>query len=536
MQVLVVLSGNAGQVVSRRELLDTVWPNQLVRDDTLSRCISQIRKVLGPNSIETVPKIGYRLTLPIEAAAATVPQNNGAKEPEITLAVLPFTNYSAEGSKEFFADSLTGQVIAGLARIADIRVISRTSAMVFKDCGKPLQEIAQQLGANRIIEGSVSFDEQDVRVTVQLIDAATDSHLWSDSYHYPFARLLQLQDEIVRTVLSALRPKLSAHELPAVRARSVDPKALELILRANHLIAQRDLESFGKARRVLANAAEIAPDHAPVWASLADVIMLIALYGGEPPTALVDDINDNADRALALNERQATARYTKAMTLAGYARNYGAALRLFEEAQRISSPQPMHRVAFGNLLWALGRGQDALAEVREAERQDPLNPGISMNVADYLVMARDYERALAQVDDLLELNENFVAAVERRARIRALIGIPDRALIDLDRIRRIVGDRGWNGTGAALILALTGRHDDARRILDARARDDAYADPLDFARVYAAMDDEPETIHWLERAFINHSFGLMFLNASPYFDSVRSCESFVQLTERFRPD
>ena len=203
MAVLLELAAAAGGTVDRESLIRAVWPRGFVTDDVLTRCVGQLRKALGdsartPRFLETVPKTGYRLVAPVRPRTQTTPEQPPAGE---GVVVLPFQNLSASGQDQYVADGLTELLIARLAQASQLRVISRTTAMSLKDDTRTSPEIAGALGVRWLVEGSVLMAGGQMQIVAQLIDAANDAHLWSDSYDRELEDIFAVQTEIASQVI-----------------------------------------------------------------------------------------------------------------------------------------------------------------------------------------------------------------------------------------------------------------------------------------------------------------------------------------------
>ena len=250
MDLLVALAERAGRTASRDELIEAVWGHPHVSDEALSRCVSLVRQALGddrarPRFVETIPKRGYRLLAPVDGLSHGA---EGDKTNRTAVAVLPFLNLSGDPGNEHIADGLTELLINNLASLPSLRVVSRTSSMHYKNTQARLTDIARELNVTRVVEGSVLRSERSLQVVVQLIDPATDLHMFTRTYTRDLADLLRLQNEIAWTVAGEIGASLEPGDrarLPL--ARPLPPDAGESYLRARHFWAQRTPESMAKA-------------------------------------------------------------------------------------------------------------------------------------------------------------------------------------------------------------------------------------------------------------------------------------------------
>jgi TolB-like protein len=246
-----------GRLISKRDLHDLVWGDVAVSDGALVRCIAELRKALGdaakaPRYLETVPRVGYRFVGRVETVEPALhgPAVGAAwRRTERSLVVLPFVDLGEAPGQEYFADGFTDLLTADLGRVAALRVISRTSAMCYRATTKPLPAIAAELGVDTAIEGSVLRAGGQVRITVQLIEAATDRHLWAHSYERDAHDMLRLQREAARDITAAIHVALTADEAQRLGVgRAVDPDAHEAFLKGCHFWHKRTPEDVGRTR------------------------------------------------------------------------------------------------------------------------------------------------------------------------------------------------------------------------------------------------------------------------------------------------
>jgi TolB-like protein len=248
-QILRILIERPGAIVTRDELRQKVWPSDTFVDfdHGINNAIKRIREALGdtaetPRFIETLPRRGYRFIASLEAARPV------ATSPIRSIAVLPLENLSRDPEQEFFADGMTEALITSLAKIGALRVTSRTTVMKYKGMRtKSVPEIARELGVDRIVEGTVLRSADRVRISVQLIDASSDTHLWAESYERNVRDVLTLQSEVARAVANEIQVKLTPQEQAHLaRAHQVDPDSYEAYLRGRYYLNRRTPEGFKK--------------------------------------------------------------------------------------------------------------------------------------------------------------------------------------------------------------------------------------------------------------------------------------------------
>lgn len=395
MSVLLYLAKAGGTVVSRNELLDAVWPGMAVTPDALSQCLVELRKAFGdspkrPGVIETIPKVGVRLIAPVaerrplgaarDRAGGSASRGAAADTSRRSLAVLPFDNLSSDAENAYIAAGMQEEILTRLARLGKhLRVISRTSVLRYAAARPAIRTIAEDLGADAILEGSVRSARDKLRVDTRLIDAATDSVVWSGTYDGHRDDVLAMQSAVAMDVARALRVGLSAAEQESLdRALTRSPRAYELYAQANYLYSSVS-PNEALARRLMERAVDADPSFASAlgWLAAYDVLALVNTFQGDAADPaererIVGAVRDRAHRALALDPAAMYAHGALARLDFLHWR-WGEALRAFDLALEVS-PSDLHSVGSGAWLNALvGRRERAL-EI--AEQGLLLNPRI----------------------------------------------------------------------------------------------------------------------------------------------------------------
>ena len=276
LQMLQVLLQRPGEVVTREELQQKIWPSDTFVDfdHGINNAIKRLREALGdaaetPHYIETLPRRGYRFIGKIEYNAPRMR----------SLAVLPLENLSHDPQQEYFAEGLTEALITTLAKIGELRVVSRTTAMLYKDVHKPLREIARELEVDAIVEGTVLRAGQRVRITAQLIDAANETHLWAESYERHLRDVLHLQAEVAEAIAKQVRVKLTPQERAHLaQTQPVNPEAYEAYLKGRYHWLRRSGEELPKAVQYFEQAIATDPTYAAAYAGLADSLSGLGVY------------------------------------------------------------------------------------------------------------------------------------------------------------------------------------------------------------------------------------------------------------------
>jgi TolB-like protein len=366
-----LLQANGG-VVSKDDLFTAAWPGQTVEESNLSVQIAALRKALGQNAlgedwIMTAQRLGYRFATE-SAKNAQAPQANVTEKPAI--AVLPFGNSSGEPGQDFFADGLTEDIITDLSNVPNFLVIARNSTLVYK--GKPtdVRQIAQDLGVNYIVEGNVRKSADRVRVNVQLVDAASGTHIWAERFDRELPDVFALQDEVARRIVAAISGKLSSEPLLRKRPRSVE--AYELCLRCRYMIAQSK-EANEEAQRFLLRAIELEPRYSEAHRRLAMSYSFHWLHYDADPTTYRAKSLAAAERAVELDPQDSGA-YWVLSWIQAYERLPALAHANFVKAIRLNPNDADAHAMFGDFLAMEGKPEQAIDAINEGLRLNP-RPG-----------------------------------------------------------------------------------------------------------------------------------------------------------------
>ena len=539
MAVLLELARNAGEVCSREQLQQTVWPRGFTTDDVLTRCIGQIRKALGDDPkrathIETLPRRGYRLLSPIAridagrtARGNTVP----ATEPD-RLIVLPF-QYLASASDSYVADGIVELLTAQLSSFRGLRVISRTTAMHFKDTPMSLTEVAERTGADLAVEGSVLQAGSRVQVVVQLIDTRTDLHIWAEDYVRDIGDLLVLQNEIAKRIAAAIRLQAGAGDAPTPRPAAVLPSDTMLAyLRGRDCLSQRTTESLRDAVTHFSVVCASVPDYAPAWASRAEAQFMLTHYGADPSDAGLAACRADLDCALGLDPNNAIALACRGVLQLTAERDTRSAEQDLLAALASQPGYSIAMLSLANLYAIQGRFSDATNWLEQALLVDPLDVGINMNWGDHLILQRRYDDAIAALDKALELAPAHRPAALRRCWALSLAGQATTAA----RVIKTLGpesDYDWQWHEYAAIAA--GASDDRasagrqwRELL--RINELKPVSPWSMARGAAAAGDREASLDWLRRAQAQNSTSFPFAAVTPAFDTLRNDPAFKRVT------
>jgi TolB-like protein/tetratricopeptide (TPR) repeat protein len=465
----------------------------------------------------------------------------GGGAPITSLAVLPLKNYSGDASQDFLADGMTDALIADLAQIRALRVISRTSMMQYRDTKKPAPEIARELGVEGILEGSVVRLGSRVRVTAQLIDARRDRHLWASNYEREMRDVLALQREVVSAISGEIRVQVTPQERERLAVqRTVAPDAYEAVLKARvlleHAITEKEIRS---AVELFRRATQQDPLYAPAWAGLAEATWTLAAIGFEfvPPGSVREEARRAADRALELDDLLPEAHNGRALIAWDAEWDLEAAERHYRRALELRPGYAAAHHLYGQMLVTVTRFDEAREHLRTARGLDPFSPWNDIDDCATLHFERRFDRAIEECGRALARSPgNFIVRwVEGSAFLAR--GEPDRAVAALEATIEPSG-RNLNFLAhLGLAYGQAGRREDARRIL--RELQDLskvrYVSPVQLAFAHLGLGERDQAFRLLDRAVDERTPVLAAMwSGDPMFDGFRGDARYEQIRARLR--
>jgi TolB-like protein/Tfp pilus assembly protein PilF len=453
--------------------------------------------------------------------------------PDKSIAVLPFENLSRDPDNAYFADGMQDEILARLSKIADLKVISRTSTQKYKSAPDNLREIAKQLGVSNILEGSVQKAADRVRVNVQLINALNDAHLWSDIYDRKLTDIFAVESDIAKTIADTLQAKLTGAEKQMISGRPTsDTAAYELYLKGRSLWGKRGGDNLRQAIAFYEQAIARDPSYAPAYAGLAEAYVILPGYTAIAPRDVYPKAKAAALKALQLDDRLAQAHAALALVLSGELDMTGS----LAEFQRAIAQNPNYATAhqwYGNgPLAALGRFDEAVAEGKRAIELDPLSPVINSDLGETLVHARRYDEAIAQLRKTLEIDPTFYFAHYNLGRALQLKGDVPAAIAEYEKAQQINEDARVLLAGAK---AQSGDKEAAVRMLAELAdlSQYRYVNAYSRALLNLSLNNREEAIRWLEQGVANHEGQpITWIKVDPMLDLLRGDPRFETLVQK----
>jgi TolB-like protein/DNA-binding winged helix-turn-helix (wHTH) protein/Tfp pilus assembly protein PilF len=452
-----------------------------------------------------------------------------------SLAVLPLENLSGESSQNYFSDGMTDELITDLAQISALRVISRTSVMVYKGARKPLPQIARELHVDAVVEGTVLRAGDQVRITAQLIDASTDKHLWSHSYEGELRDTLALQDRVARAIAEEIKISLTPREQAALKSAAVvNPQAYESYLKGRYFWSKRTAEGLKVALAYFNQAIEEDPNYAQAYSGLADTYALLGdwQYAAMTPKEAYPKAKAAALKAVKLDNALGEAHNSLAFLLDGFDWDLDSGGKEFRRAIELNPGYATAHHWYAGHLALLGQYDEAIAEMKKAESVDPLSLIINADLAELLVLAHSYDEAIGQSRKTIEMDPNFAMAHDQLAEAYLQKHMYAQAIPELQKAVQLSSGSPMCLANLARAYAFSGQRDEATALLSdlKTSSTPGFSHASEVAAIYASLGDKDQAMNWLERGYAERFNPGVLIR--PRFDPLRSDPRFQRLVQR----
>ncbi len=581
-QLLALLLEHHGDVVTREEVCRKLWQTDTFVDfdHSLGTAINKIREALGdsaehPRFVETMPRRGYRFIGKIDRSEPQAPVqaptpssgSSGKYRPRliflvsggllaaflllfflstrrrpsqaatsnpphpIMLAVLPFQNFSGDASEDYFTDGLTEEMITQLGELNgnQLGVIARTSSMAYKHTTKDVAQIGQELGVDYVLESSVRRDGEQVRITVQLIHVKNQVHVWANNYDREVTHSIAVQEEVARAVAQQIKVNLARTE--AVQ-RPLNSAANEAYLRGRYFWNEFTENGFRQAASYFDQAVAADPKFASAYSGLSDSYAFLVITNVIPPKEGWPKARDAAQRAVELDGELSDAR----LSLAHFRMHMWDWQDSEIEFKKAIALNPSNAAAhrwYAAYLCSVARHRDALQEITQAQRLDPLLLANNAEVVRTLYYGRHYEQAVEQARKAELLDPEFPRTHFWLGRVYAQMGKYSEAIAEAERAGPSPDSR-IRVTEMAYACAKAGKSAEARAFLkklQERSKR-GYVPAYDLAVVHLALGEKEAALQWLQRAYDEHDWGLIVLAVEPRLDPLRSDPRFQGLLRK----
>jgi TolB-like protein/DNA-binding winged helix-turn-helix (wHTH) protein/Tfp pilus assembly protein PilF len=573
LQLLIALIEKPGEIVTREELRERLWPDGTFVDfdHGISSAVNKLRSALNdtagnPRYIETIGSRGYRFLYPVTPIPASdgvsVPASTSrrrssrlalltggvgvmavvalfaygdffraappASSPIRSIAVMPLRNLSSDPAQAYFSEGLTDELITRLTSLEGVRVISRLSAMRYRDSPKPLPEIARELNVDALLQGSVLESNGRVRITVQLVDGPTDRHIWAESYERDHSDILELQADVARDIAERIHVRVNpaAARRPA-RERRLHPDAHRAYLLARHRWYTRHEDQLLQAIADFQRAIAIDPDFALAYAGLADVYLVLPLLSRVTQEEAYPKAREAADRAIRLDPFLAEAHNSIASVRLYLEWDFAGAEQAFRRAIELNPGYATAHQWYAELLSFLARDEEAIREIVTALELDPLSAVMHHQAGQTYQQARQYEQAVQEYRIAETLDRVFVAP-------RMFMSLAYRRMGMLAEAAEAMksafpGEKQWIDE-----LAAAAAGGDLRAYLRSEQNITAQlARPAYYFGLYeAALGRNAEALQWLEKAYERRDECLLYLKVDPEWDPIRAEPRFQALLQK----
>ena len=449
--------------------------------------------------------------------------------------MLPLENLSGDSAQNYFSDGMTDELITDLAQISALRVISRTSVMVYKGAHKSLPRIARELNVDAVVEGTVLRAGDQVRITAQLIDASDDKHIWSQSYEGELRDTLALQDRVARAIAAQIQINLTPREQAALKSgRVVNPEAYESYLKGRYFWNKRTADGLRVALAYFNQAIEEDPKYAQAYSGLADTYALLGdwQYAAMTPKEAYPKAKAAALKAVKLDNALGEAHNSLAFLLDGFDWDLDSGGKEFRRAIELNPGYAIGHHWYAWHLALLGQYDEAIAEMKKAESVDPLSLIINADLAELLVLAHSYDEAIGQSRKTIEMDPNFAMAHDQLAEAYLQKHMYDQAIAELQKAVQLSGGSPMCIANLARAYTLSGRRNEALTLLSdlKTSSTPGFSHASEIAAIYVSLGDKDEAMNWLEKGYAERFNPGVLIR--PTFDPLRSDPRFQHLVQR----
>ena len=556
---LVLLIEHKGRVIRKEDMMKTLWPDRYVDESNLSQNIFMLRKILSEKSgtdqyIETIPKTGYRfsrtvkevqevienteeeLLAPVEEPAPELQEEKPARpdETKISIAVLPMENETGDPAWEYLADGITDGVIKLLSYLPQVRVIARSLVYRYKGKEPDALKIGRELAADMVLVSRVMVREGRLIIKAELVEVSTGWRAWGEQYQPQLSDIRKLEDEVSTDISATLHLKLTEEEKKRLSKHATESdEAYQAFLMGRYYRNKRTSEGYQRAIECFEEAVRFDSAYALAYSALADSYVSYDFYGVLPPWETSTKAKAAAINALLIDDTLAEAHTSLGCVKMMYERDWSNAEREFKRAIELDPEFAHAHNWYSHFLMAMGRIDESFAESQIALKLDPLDDSVNQYLGWHYYYARQFDRAIAQLEKTLELNPDFFLARVTLGLAYVQKGEAAKAVDEFKKayeLEKIAIVRGFLGYA----YAQAGQLDEARRIVEEleELSQRIYVPSFCIGLIHSSLGQNPEAFEWFEKAYATHNEWINWWGVAPEVDNLRSDSRFKDLLKR----
>ena len=567
-ETLILLIEHRGSVVKKEEMMKSLWPDRYVEESNLTQNIFMLRKILGEGTgkaqyIETIPKRGYcfigavkELQEEVKRTEETEPAEEPETQPEIparsedakiSIAVLPMANETGDPALEYLSDGITDSIINSLSQLPQVSVIAR-SLVYHRYKGKKAdaREVGRELAADTVLLSRIVALGTVLIITAELVEASTGWQLWGEQYRSRLSDILQVQDEVATNISIQLHARLTEEDKKRLDKVYIEeehkrlgthytqnPEAYQAFLKGRHYRNMRTGEGYQKAIESFEEAIKLDPTYALAHAALADSYVAYDFFGILPPWETSPKAKAAALKALLIDDTLAEAHTSLACVKMMYERDWSNAEREFKRALELNPDYAHAHNWYSHFLMAMGRIEESLAESEVALKLDPLDDSINQYLGWHYIHARQFGRAITQLEKTLADNPDFFLARVTLGMAYAQKGEAEKAIEEFEEAYELEKNSivlGFLGHA----YALAGKRDEAEKKLNEleELAKRIYVPPFSMGLICTALGEATEAFKWFDDAYVSQNEWLNWLKVSPEVDRLRADPRFQDLLRR----
>jgi TolB-like protein/Tfp pilus assembly protein PilF len=537
MDLLILLVERRRQLVSRADIAKLLWDSSVFVDVEMgvNTTIRKLRQALrdsreSPAFVETISGKGYRFIAPVDAV---LPERH--QETIESVAVLPFTNDSADPDAEYLSDGITETLINNLSQIWNLRVVARSTVFRYKGKEADPQKAGSDLHVRAVVSGRLLQRGSTLIVRAELMDVATGAQLWGGQYNRQAEDVFLLQGDLSREISEKLQLQLTGDQKQRLTKRyTEDPEAYRLYLKGRYHWNKRSADGFQKAVEYFRQALDKDPAYTLAYAGLADTYAYLPFFHVVPPREAMPKAKTAAAKAVEIDDHLAEPHVSLGYVSFTYDGDWSAAGKHFEQALALNPAYTGAHTFYAFYLSSLGRSEEALAVAKRAVDRDPASPAVSHSLAVQLYLARQFDQAIEQAHNTLEMDARFAISYQLLGEVYLSKGMYREALLALEQFSALSRSSATSRALLAYSHARLGEHSAALRIIEelTAASKHSLVPALLFALIYAALDDQDQAFSWLEKAYEERFYRLAYLKVEALWDPLRSDSRFADLLRR----